>query len=218
MIFAWVSSIHPLPPHQGASPLLQLVCPIGVRPKQNKSAPYRPLPSRVLNTEPKASEDPEKAKLNAEAAERSLLWNLGWFADPVYFGDYVSTRLKHMGRCNTPCVKAFIKLTQLRAISRYASCVFLDLVAAATDGMFTSFGRVDTAPLPLALSVQSWVQQEAFLSVGLCSFLARSHAALTLLSVAGGDEAAMWRPSAGVHTGREVAAQGEQRLFRLEPL
>ncbi|CBJ30694.1 Beta-glucosidase, family GH1 [Ectocarpus siliculosus] len=39
-------------------------------------------------TEPKPSDDPETAKLNAEAAERSVLWNLGWFADPVYKGDY----------------------------------------------------------------------------------------------------------------------------------
>lgn len=41
-------------------------------------------------TEPKPSDDPEKAKLNAEAAERTVLWNLGWFADPIYKGDYVS--------------------------------------------------------------------------------------------------------------------------------
>lgn len=47
----------------------------------------------MLNPEPKASDDPEQAKLNVEAAERSVVWNLGWFADPVYFGDYVRARL-----------------------------------------------------------------------------------------------------------------------------
>lgn len=41
-------------------------------------------------TEPKRTEDPEQAQRNAEAAERCVLWNLGWFADPVYFGNYVS--------------------------------------------------------------------------------------------------------------------------------
>lgn len=48
-------------------------------------------------TEPAPSDDPEKAKKNAEAAERSVVWNLGWFADPVYTGDYVSPQ-----RCCTP--------------------------------------------------------------------------------------------------------------------
>lgn len=42
-------------------------------------------------TEPTPSDDPEKAKKNAEAAERCVVWNLGWFADPVYTGDYVSS-------------------------------------------------------------------------------------------------------------------------------
>lgn len=46
--------------------------------------------SCIRDAEPKASDDPDTAKRNAEASERSLLWNLGWFADPVYFGDYVS--------------------------------------------------------------------------------------------------------------------------------
>lgn len=41
-------------------------------------------------TEPTPSDDPETAKKNAEAAERTVVWNLGWFADPVYTGDYVS--------------------------------------------------------------------------------------------------------------------------------
>lgn len=44
-------------------------------------------------TEPTPSDDPEKAKKNAEAAERAVVWNLGWFADPVYTGDYVSSAL-----------------------------------------------------------------------------------------------------------------------------
>ena len=39
-----------------------------------------------------ASDDPEQAKVNIEAAERAVVWNLGWFADPVYFGDYVRAR------------------------------------------------------------------------------------------------------------------------------
>eukprot|EP00752_Nemacystus_decipiens_P017501 g15689.t1 len=39
-------------------------------------------------TEPTPSDDPETAKKNAEAAERTVVWNLGWFADPVYTGNY----------------------------------------------------------------------------------------------------------------------------------
>ncbi|KAJ0396578.1 hypothetical protein P43SY_003319 [Pythium insidiosum] len=38
--------------------------------------------------EPAPTSDPQALKRNEDAAERSLLFNLGWFADPVYFGDY----------------------------------------------------------------------------------------------------------------------------------
>lgn len=38
--------------------------------------------------EPKACNNQDLFKKNQEAAERSLLFNLGWFADPIYFGDY----------------------------------------------------------------------------------------------------------------------------------
>ncbi|CAM9335956.1 unnamed protein product [Discosporangium mesarthrocarpum] len=48
-------------------------------------------------SEPKASEDPNVASHNAEAGERSMLWNLGWFADPVYFGDYPEVMKKRCG-------------------------------------------------------------------------------------------------------------------------
>ncbi|CAM9337610.1 unnamed protein product [Pylaiella littoralis] len=48
-------------------------------------------------TEPKPSDDPEKAKLNAEAAERTVLWNLGWFADPIYKGDYPEVMRQRCG-------------------------------------------------------------------------------------------------------------------------
>lgn len=54
-------------------------------------------------TEPKPSDDPEKAKLNAEAAERTVLWNLGWFADPIYKGDYVSTHCACQTCFNVVC-------------------------------------------------------------------------------------------------------------------
>lgn len=50
-----------------------------------------------FHTEPKPADDPDEAKRNAEAAERCILWNLGWFADPVYFGDYVSARNMFLG-------------------------------------------------------------------------------------------------------------------------
>jgi beta-glucosidase/6-phospho-beta-glucosidase/beta-galactosidase len=38
--------------------------------------------------EPKPTEDPVAKKQNLEASERSLLFLLGWYADPIYFGDY----------------------------------------------------------------------------------------------------------------------------------
>ncbi|CAI5706228.1 hypothetical protein KXD40_009730 [Peronospora effusa] len=38
--------------------------------------------------EPAPTEDPVQKVKNEEAAERSLLFSLGWFADPVYKGDY----------------------------------------------------------------------------------------------------------------------------------
>ncbi|CAM9954347.1 unnamed protein product [Sphacelaria rigidula] len=48
-------------------------------------------------TEPKRTEDPEQAQRNAEAAERCVLWNLGWFADPVYFGNYPDVMQQRCG-------------------------------------------------------------------------------------------------------------------------
>ncbi|ETW08658.1 beta-galactosidase [Aphanomyces invadans] len=47
--------------------------------------------------EPKPSSDPAKFKQNQEAAERALLVELGWFADPVYFGDYPDVMKKQLG-------------------------------------------------------------------------------------------------------------------------
>uniref|UniRef100_M4BK81 beta-glucosidase n=1 Tax=Hyaloperonospora arabidopsidis (strain Emoy2) TaxID=559515 RepID=M4BK81_HYAAE len=38
--------------------------------------------------EPKPTDDSVQKARNKEAAERSLLFHLGWFADPVYAGDY----------------------------------------------------------------------------------------------------------------------------------
>ncbi|TMW61451.1 hypothetical protein Poli38472_012642 [Pythium oligandrum] len=38
--------------------------------------------------EPAAATDPQEQKRNAEAAERAVLFMVGWFADPVYLGDY----------------------------------------------------------------------------------------------------------------------------------
>ncbi|KAF1314628.1 Beta-galactosidase, partial [Globisporangium splendens] len=46
---------------------------------------------------PKPTDDPVQAKANAEAAERSLLFFLGWFADPVYFGDYPQVMKDRVG-------------------------------------------------------------------------------------------------------------------------
>ena len=70
-------------------------CPSTLCRVDNDRDPFLPLhrvPLPILCPEPKASDDPEQAKLNVEAAERSVVWNLGWFADPVYFGDYVRAR------------------------------------------------------------------------------------------------------------------------------
>ncbi|GAB9470947.1 Beta-galactosidase [Globisporangium polare] len=47
--------------------------------------------------EPKPTDDPAQAKASAEAAERSLLFNLGWFADPVYLGDYPQVMKDRVG-------------------------------------------------------------------------------------------------------------------------
>ncbi|KDO33157.1 beta-galactosidase [Saprolegnia parasitica CBS 223.65] len=46
--------------------------------------------------EPKPSDDAAALARNTEAAERSVLFELGWFADPIFFGDYpeiMKTRL-----------------------------------------------------------------------------------------------------------------------------
>ncbi|KDO33158.1 hypothetical protein SPRG_01970 [Saprolegnia parasitica CBS 223.65] len=37
---------------------------------------------------PKPSDDPVQWAQNVEAAERAVVFDLGWFADPIYFGDY----------------------------------------------------------------------------------------------------------------------------------
>ncbi|ETV89287.1 beta-galactosidase, variant [Aphanomyces astaci] len=47
--------------------------------------------------EPKPSADPAVFKENQAAAERALLVELGWFADPVYFGDYPDVMKKQLG-------------------------------------------------------------------------------------------------------------------------
>jgi len=47
--------------------------------------------------EPKPSADPQEFKRNQEAAERSLQFNLGWYADPVYLGDYPEVMKQRVG-------------------------------------------------------------------------------------------------------------------------
>ncbi|CAK4576247.1 unnamed protein product [Aphanomyces euteiches] len=47
--------------------------------------------------EPKPTSDAAAYKKNQEAAERALLMDLGWFADPVYFGDYPEVMKKRLG-------------------------------------------------------------------------------------------------------------------------
>jgi beta-glucosidase/6-phospho-beta-glucosidase/beta-galactosidase len=47
--------------------------------------------------EPKPTKNPVEKKQNEEAAERSLLFNLGWFADPIYFGDYPQVMKNRLG-------------------------------------------------------------------------------------------------------------------------
>ncbi|KAF0683541.1 Aste57867_24398 [Aphanomyces stellatus] len=47
--------------------------------------------------EPKPTKDPVAYKQNQEAAERALLFELGWFADPVYFGDYPDVMKQRLG-------------------------------------------------------------------------------------------------------------------------
>lgn len=47
--------------------------------------------------EPKPSDDAQEFQKNQEAAERALLFNLGWFADPVYFGDYPEIMKQRVG-------------------------------------------------------------------------------------------------------------------------
>jgi beta-glucosidase/6-phospho-beta-glucosidase/beta-galactosidase len=37
---------------------------------------------------PAPSDDPKVFQANVEAAERSIVFHLGWFADPIFFGDY----------------------------------------------------------------------------------------------------------------------------------
>ncbi|OWZ22143.1 Beta-glucosidase [Phytophthora megakarya] len=38
--------------------------------------------------EPGPTDDPEQKKKNIAAAERAMAWSFGWFAEPVYYGDY----------------------------------------------------------------------------------------------------------------------------------
>ncbi|CAK4087960.1 unnamed protein product [Aphanomyces euteiches] len=46
---------------------------------------------------PKPSDDPEQFKLNQDAAERGRLFWIGWFADPIYFGDYPDVMKQRVG-------------------------------------------------------------------------------------------------------------------------
>ncbi|OQR83842.1 glycoside hydrolase, partial [Thraustotheca clavata] len=47
--------------------------------------------------EPKPTDDPVEHERNAEAAERAVQFDLGWFADPVYFGDYPEVMKARLG-------------------------------------------------------------------------------------------------------------------------
>ena len=47
--------------------------------------------------EPLPSSDPTQLEMNKEAAERAMLFNLGWFADPIYKGDYPSVMRETCG-------------------------------------------------------------------------------------------------------------------------
>ncbi|KAL4159051.1 hypothetical protein PRNP1_004822 [Phytophthora ramorum] len=38
--------------------------------------------------EPGPTDDPEQEKKNIAAAERAMAWSFGWFAEPVFYGDY----------------------------------------------------------------------------------------------------------------------------------
>ncbi|EQC24955.1 hypothetical protein SDRG_17160 [Saprolegnia diclina VS20] len=46
---------------------------------------------------PKPSDDPVQWAQNVEAAERAVLFDLGWFADPIYFGDYPEAMKARLG-------------------------------------------------------------------------------------------------------------------------
>ncbi|GMH42844.1 hypothetical protein BSKO_10763 [Bryopsis sp. KO-2023] len=47
--------------------------------------------------EPMPNDDPEIFKLNQQAADRSNLFWLGWFADPIYLGDYPKVMRDYLG-------------------------------------------------------------------------------------------------------------------------
>ena len=47
--------------------------------------------------EPLADADEERFKQNCCAAERALLFFLGWFADPLYLGDYPDVMKERCG-------------------------------------------------------------------------------------------------------------------------
>ncbi|TMW61561.1 hypothetical protein Poli38472_012752 [Pythium oligandrum] len=47
--------------------------------------------------EPAPTSDPQQLKRNEDAAERSLQFNLAWYADPVYFGDYPQVMKDRIG-------------------------------------------------------------------------------------------------------------------------
>ncbi|EQC24957.1 beta-glucosidase [Saprolegnia diclina VS20] len=46
---------------------------------------------------PKPTENPVEQAQNADAAERAVLFDLGWFADPIYFGDYPEVMKTRLG-------------------------------------------------------------------------------------------------------------------------
>jgi len=97
--------------------------------------------------EPLPDDNPSRYMRNCEAAERTRQFFLGWFADPVYFGDYpqlMKVRLGDRLPAFTPVEKAQLKgSADFFGLNHYTTTYVADALPGMAVGFVSSESKAD---------------------------------------------------------------------------